>query len=105
MESIMSLIEHVDITVECFKNAGVWKRMSSVFRDPYTLKSLHVSLVLPKLEHTSCVWTPFYDVHVNRVGRVQRKFVRYALLELWWTNMHDLASSCVMFFFDLLLVG
>jgi hypothetical protein len=79
--------------------------MSSVFRDPYTLKSFYKSLVPPKLEHTSCVWTCFYDVHVKRVARVQRKFVRYALLGLWWTNMHDLASSCVRFFFDLLLGG
>jgi hypothetical protein len=31
----------------------------------------------------TCVWTSFYDVHVNRIKRVQRKFIRFALRGLW----------------------
>jgi hypothetical protein len=47
-----------------------------------------VSLVRPKLEYTSCVWLPFYDVHVNRIERVQRKFIMYAVRRLGWMGMH-----------------
>jgi hypothetical protein len=53
MDSIMSLTEHVDITVgNTLTMLRFVKRLSSVFRDPYILKSLHVSLVPPKPEYT-----------------------------------------------------
>jgi hypothetical protein len=42
------------------------------------------------LEYASCVWRPFYDVHVSRIERVQKYFSRYALRRLSWTNMHSL---------------
>jgi hypothetical protein len=70
--------------------------------------------VSPKLEYASCVWRNFYDVHVNRIERMQRKFVRYALRGLGWTEMHDLPpyvnrcalirleTVCLMFAFDVL---
>jgi hypothetical protein len=67
------------------------------------------------------VWRSFYDVNVNRIERVQRKFVRYALRGLGWTDMYNLppyvdrcalirfetltrrcSDSCVMFVFDVL---
>jgi hypothetical protein len=32
------------------------------------LWALYVSLVRPKLGYASCVWWPFYDVHVNRIS-------------------------------------
>jgi hypothetical protein len=69
------------------------------FRDPYTLKSLLTSLVRPKLEYASCVWNPFYDVRVDRVEPVQRRFFLYALCGLGWTDMHDL-QPYVMFIFN-----
>jgi hypothetical protein len=50
------------------------EKLAGEFRNPYTLRTFYVSLVRPKLEYASCVWRPFYDVHVNRIGRVQRKF-------------------------------
>jgi hypothetical protein len=65
------------------------------------------------------VWNPLYDVRVDRVDRVQRRFIRYALRGLGWTDMHDLppyeyrcallhldtltkrqSIDCVMFIFD-----
>jgi hypothetical protein len=46
------------------------RRLSFEFRDPYTLRSLfYTSLVHPKLEYASCVWSPFYDMRVNKVER------------------------------------
>jgi hypothetical protein len=69
---------------------GFIRGLSLEFRDPYTLKSLYTSLIRPKLEYVSCVWNPFYDVRVDRVERVQRRFIRCALRGLGWTDMHDL---------------
>jgi hypothetical protein len=64
---------------------------------------------------------PFYGAHIDRIDRVQRKFVRYALRGLGWTDMCDLptyvdrctlirlktlaersANTCVMFIFVIL---
>jgi hypothetical protein len=100
---------------------GFIRRLSFEFRDPYNLNSLYTSLVRPKLKNASCVWRPFYDVHVDKVERVQRRFIRYALRGLGWTDTYDLppyehrcallrleplvkrrSIACIMFKFDIL---
>jgi hypothetical protein len=62
-------------------------------------------------------------LHVNRVERVQRTFIRFALRCLGWTDLHDLPPyddrcallhidtlfkrrtvDCIMFVFDILVV-
>jgi hypothetical protein len=97
------------------------RRLSFEFRDPYTLKSLYTSLVRPKLEYASCVWSPFYDVRVDKVKCVQRMFILYALRVLGCTDTYDLppyqprcailriytlvkrrSIACIMFIFDIL---
>jgi hypothetical protein len=89
---------------------GFLNRFSCEFRDPYTLKTIYVSLLRPKLEYANCVRR-----------RVQKNFVRYALRGLGWTNLFELrsyvdrsalfclgtlvdrrANACVMFIFDIL---
>jgi hypothetical protein len=77
--------------------------------------------VRPKLEYASCVWRPFYGARIDIIERVQKKFVRYALRGLGWTDMFSLppyvdrcvfirletlaerrANACVMFIFYIL---
>jgi hypothetical protein len=80
----------VDVIVgKAFAMLGLIRRLSFEFRDSHTLKSLYTSLVRPKLEYASCVWSPFYNVHVDKVERVQRRFIRYALRGLGWTDTYD----------------
>jgi hypothetical protein len=43
-----------------------------------------------RVRQPSCVWSPFYDVRVDKVARVQRRFLRYALRGLGWTDTYDL---------------
>jgi hypothetical protein len=60
MDKQMNFLEHVDVMVgKAFAVLEFISRMSLEFRDPYTLKSLYTSLVRPKLEYASCVWSPF----------------------------------------------
>jgi hypothetical protein len=76
MDEKMNFSEHVDVMVgKVFAMLGFIRRLSLEFKDPYTLKSLYTSLVHPKLEYASCVWSPFYDVHVDKVARVQRRSI------------------------------
>jgi hypothetical protein len=90
---------------------GFIRRLSFEFTDPYTLRSLYTCLVRPKLEYASCVWSPFYDVRVDKVERVQRMFIRYGLRGLSWTDIYDLppyelvkscSIACIMFILDIL---
>jgi hypothetical protein len=57
MDEKMTFSEHVDVMVaKAFAMLGFIRRFSLEFRDSYTLKSLCMSLVRPKLEYASCVW-------------------------------------------------
>jgi hypothetical protein len=87
MDEKMNFSEHVDVMVgKDFAMLGFIRRLSFELRDPYTLMSLYTSLVLPKLEYARCVWKIFYEIHVDKVERVQRRFIRYALRGLGWTD-------------------
>jgi hypothetical protein len=112
----------MDIMVsKAFAMLGFIRRLSFEFRDPYTLRSLYTSLVRPKLEYASCVWSPFYEVLMDKVELEQRRFIRYALRSLGWTDIYDLPQyehrcalmrldtlvkrhciACILFIFDIL---
>jgi hypothetical protein len=87
MDSKVYFTGHIDVTVgKALTMLGFVKRLLCEFKDPYTLKALYVSLVRLKLLYASCVWQPFYGAHIVRIERVQKKFVRYALRGLGWTD-------------------
>jgi hypothetical protein len=49
MDEKIYFSEHMDVMVgKAFAMLGFIRRLSSEFRDPYTLKSLYTSLVRPK---------------------------------------------------------
>jgi hypothetical protein len=122
MDEKMNFLEHIDVMVgNDFAMLGFIRRLSFEFRDPYTLRYLYTSFVRPKMEYASCVWSPFYDVRVDKVERLQRRFIRYALRSLGWTDNFDLppyehrcallrldtlvkrrSIACIMFIFDIL---
>jgi hypothetical protein len=84
-DSKMTFRSHIDATIaKGSAMLGFIKRLSTEFRDPYTLKALYVSLVRSRLEYACCVWQPFYAVHIDRIERIQEKFVKYALRRLGW---------------------
>uniref|UniRef100_A0A6P7H032 Uncharacterized protein LOC114348636 n=1 Tax=Diabrotica virgifera virgifera TaxID=50390 RepID=A0A6P7H032_DIAVI len=47
-----------------------------------TIKAVYSSLVISILEFSSIVWSPFYNVHVVCLERVQNKFLRFAAYRL-----------------------
>jgi hypothetical protein len=84
MDSKMSFTGHIDVAVgRTLAMLGCVKRLSRRFRDSYTLKTLHDSLVLPKLEYASCMGQLFCGAHIDRIERVQKKFVRYTFCVVW----------------------
>lgn len=65
---------------------GFIKRWSKEFVDPNVTRALYNSLVRPHLEYASQVWTPLYDIHIERLESVQRNFTRFALKGLQWND-------------------
>jgi hypothetical protein len=73
----MLFSEQIDGMVgKAFAMLGFIRRLSFEFRDPHILRSLYTSLIR---QYASCLRSPFYDVRVDKVERVQRRFIRYAL--------------------------
>jgi Reverse transcriptase (RNA-dependent DNA polymerase) len=86
MDQRMTFVHHIELMVaKSSKMLGFIKRMARDFQDPYTLKSLYISLVRPNLEYASCVWNPYRKIHSERIEKIQHKFVRFALRNLGWT--------------------
>lgn len=77
--------EHIDYVI-CKANSmlGFLKRNSRDFTDPYTLKTLFISLVRPHLEYCSIIWNPSYNLHSYRIERVQKSFTRFLFFKLNW---------------------
>jgi len=65
---------------------GFVKRNSTQFKDPYTKLSLFSLFIRSRLEYASFVWSPTGTTHINRIERVQTKFLSFALLSL---NFND----------------
>ena len=72
------------------KNSGFLMRATKQFHDPYCLRTLYYSLVRSILETAAIVWSPYFDTWSSRTEAVQRRFVRFALRFLPWTNPLEL---------------
>lgn len=62
------------------------RRNTAQFDNVYALKALYCALVRSVLEYGVQVWAPYYDVNVNRIENVQKRFIRYALRNLPWND-------------------
>lgn len=69
---------------------GFVKRWAKEFLDPYVTRALYMTFVRPILEYASQVWSPYQQVHIQRVEAVQRRFVRFALRGLPWVDAYNL---------------
>lgn len=82
---------HIDTSIKRANSAlGFVKRWSKEFSDPYVTKSLYTTFVRPLLEYASQVWSPSYLSHSQRIEAVQRRFLRFALRGLPWSDPHIL---------------
>jgi hypothetical protein len=92
LDSKLSFREHIDSVIN--KGSAMFgfiNRLSREFRDPYTLKVLYVTYARSKLEYANCVWQPFYVTHINRIERIQEKFIKHALRQFRWNVNLDLS--------------
>lgn len=69
---------HIDnIVKKASKALGFILRISSEFRRVKTIKILYCSFVRSLLEYASQVWNPNYNIYIDRLEGIQRKFMRF----------------------------
>ena len=87
LDSKLTFEEHISITTsKAYVTLGFIRRNTQTFRDIYCLKTLFCTHVRSILEYGVQVWAPYYAVHIDRIEKVQRRFLRYALRHLQWND-------------------
>ena len=78
---------HIDLI--CTKASSLFgfiKIWAKEFNNPLVTKTLFTTIVRPHLEYASQVWSPYYRVHIDRIEKIQKRFVRFALNHLNWSD-------------------
>ena len=69
---------HIDFVItKARKVFGYVVRNCKSFHNTFVLKSLYFSLVRPHFEFAAVTWGPFNLANINKIERVQMRFVRY----------------------------
>lgn len=87
------------VAAKGFAILGYIRRHAAFITDAHALKSLFCSLVRSTLEYAAPVWAPYQSTQVNKLERVQKYFIRFALRHLPWTDETRLppyTSRCLL---------
>lgn len=69
--------EHIDsVSIKTSKLLGFVLRNCSLLSS-FSILNIYKSLVRPNIEYASIIWSPLYQIHIQRLERVQNKFLRY----------------------------
>lgn len=86
-DSDLCFINHLNFIIpKAYSVLAFIRRNSADFSDAYTRKLLYTMFVRPKLEYASFIWSPYAAIHINRLEKVQVKFIKFALQNI---NYHD----------------
>jgi hypothetical protein len=78
LASSLNFSDHItSIVKKAFKNFGFLKRHCKDFTSIKVIKTLYMSLVRSNLEYCSLVWNPWQTNSVDKIERVQKKFIKY----------------------------
>ncbi|KXJ69408.1 hypothetical protein RP20_CCG027228 [Aedes albopictus] len=87
LDSKLNFAQHIAATTaKAYATLGFVKRNTQQFEDVYCLKTLYCALVRSVLEYCVLVWAPYHATQINRIERIQRNFIRYALRRLPWND-------------------
>ena len=62
---------------KCLRNLGWIKRNTRLFTDTAAIKSLYNAYVRPHFLFASPIWSPYNDVDIKQIEKVQHIFMRY----------------------------
>lgn len=76
LDNELSFREHINNKVlKSFRMLSFIKRHSLQINDTKALTTLYIGLVRSLMEYNNVIWIPSYNCHIERLERVQRKFV------------------------------
>ncbi|CAI6352586.1 unnamed protein product [Macrosiphum euphorbiae] len=76
--SSLSFTAHIQsITIKASRSLGFIIRNTRDFNNIVSLKTLYFALVRSVLEYCSILWNPYQLVWINKIERVQNKFLRF----------------------------
>lgn len=78
LDSKMTMTNHIDyVTNRAFRSLGFCMRTCHPFTNILSFKIVYYAYVRSILEYASSIWSPQYAIHINRLERLQRKFMGY----------------------------
>lgn len=93
LDSQLTFLQHIDtICKRAYKQLGMILRIGKPFRRPCTYKILYNSFVRSILEFASVVWTPHYQIHIDRIERIQNIFLKSLCYRTGYYSDSALAS-------------
>lgn len=90
LDRSLTFVNHINsITCTGYRNLGFVSRNCKEF-SCQTFKLLYCSMVRSGLEYASVLWSPYYQVHVQAIEGVQKRFLRACAhkLQIRFHNFH-----------------
>jgi len=86
----LSFNAHVEkVCNEAYKLLGFVIRNTREFRNFNALIIVFNTFVRSKLEYASIIWTPYYKQFINKIERIQNKFLRYLYYKIFRINSYQ----------------
>ena len=83
LDEKMNFKNHINSIVNKAKSTLAWiKRFSYEFNDPFVIKRLFETFVLPTLEYASQIWSPKFKNAIVKIESIQKQFLLFALRKL-----------------------
>lgn len=78
----LTFIPHIDeVVLRSFRMLGFVRRSTQHIQDCKAILALYFSFIRSILEYNSTIWSPFYQCHIQKLERVQNKFVKFYLFK------------------------
>src|SRR5699024_7117803 len=77
-DSKLNFIKHIEnISSSAFRSLGMVLRNSKDLQDLNVVQLLYYSYVRSRLEYGSIIWNPIYQIHIDSLEKIQRRFLKY----------------------------
>lgn len=87
MNNKMTFNNHIEYAISKAKSRLTWiKRYSREFDDPWAIKRLYETFVLPLVEYGSVIWSPTAQTQSNKIESIQKQFLIFALRKFKWQD-------------------
>lgn len=95
LDDKLSFVSHISsIISKSLRMLGFIKRNTSDFVTVPAIKVLYCSLVRSLLDYATSVWVPQYAFHIDRIERVQKKFMHHIHYKFYRDTEYNYEEMC-----------